>query len=147
MVTLDRIRLTGLLRRKPRQRGFFYGATTTVRMNLRVARPHGEQLGRPSARIVARPVLCAPIVHSRKPGSTKYSTGVSSTAFVLTAGSDQRHRFDSRSVASSPFASRMTFPEAACVSGGRSAADAVTATIEPNANATVTGQMRVIPTL
>jgi hypothetical protein len=24
MVTLDRIRLTGLLRKKPRQRGFFY---------------------------------------------------------------------------------------------------------------------------
>jgi hypothetical protein len=30
MVTRDRIRLTGLLRKKPRQRGFFYGPNSRV---------------------------------------------------------------------------------------------------------------------
>jgi hypothetical protein len=30
MVTLDRIRLTGLLRKKPRKRGFFYGSSSPL---------------------------------------------------------------------------------------------------------------------
>ena len=99
-----------------------------MRRKSRAARAQDEQLGLPLERIVARPVLRASIVHSRKPGSTKYSTGVSSTALVLACGSLQRQRFESRSVADAPFASRTTFPEDACVIGGRAADDAPTAT-------------------
>src|SRR5215210_4235599 len=56
----------------------------------RSASVHAAQFGLPVERIVARPILRASIFHSRKPGSTKYSTGVSSTAFVLARGSLQR---------------------------------------------------------
>jgi len=34
MVTPDRIRLTGLLRKKPRERGFFYGCDSPATVKL-----------------------------------------------------------------------------------------------------------------
>jgi hypothetical protein len=37
MVTLDRIRLTGLLRKKPWQRGFFYSAKPRPRIRATIA--------------------------------------------------------------------------------------------------------------
>src|SRR5947208_3128810 len=45
MVTLDRIRLTGLLRRKPRRRGFFYGATLWCFLTFSFLAPRGAKEG------------------------------------------------------------------------------------------------------
>src|SRR4249920_2094300 len=53
MVTLDRIRLTGLLRRKPWKRGFFYAAIR--RSSLRRS-GSVEAFGSPNLRFLALPV-------------------------------------------------------------------------------------------
>src|SRR5262245_44473121 len=100
---------------------------------LRVPGAQVEQFCLPTERIVARPAARASIVHSRKPGSTKYSTGVSSTAPLLTRGSLHCQRFDSRSVAVPSLASRTVLPVLFCVSGGGDADDAVAAAMHATA--------------
>jgi hypothetical protein len=46
MVTLDKIRLTGLLRKKPWKQGFFYSLTVAGRSALRVISPAALARGR-----------------------------------------------------------------------------------------------------
>ena len=114
---------------------------------LRVSSAHVEQFGFPSERIVARPRLRASIVHSWKPGSIRYATGVNSTAFVLTLGSLQRQRFESRSFIVAPLASRNVLPVLLCVIGGGVADDAATATMHATDSAATNGEMRAMPAL
>src|ERR1051326_1909285 len=87
-----------------------YPPTTIVTRKRRVGSAQPVQFGVPTDRIVARPRFCGSTVHSRKPGSTKYSTSVSSTARVLVRGSIQRHRFERREVRGLPLRGRAGFP-------------------------------------
>src|SRR5580765_4366656 len=115
-----------------------------VTRKLRAVSGHVEQFGCPNERIVARPRLWATTLHSWKPGSTKYSTGVRTTAFVLTRGSLQRQRFASRSVAVAPLAMWNVLPDDACVIGGRDADAAPTARIAARDSAANSGAVRVM---